>query len=628
MPRTRFSFAAVSAGLPLHTPTVGTSVVRRPDLRWIAALVSLTASALPAQEPGPSLISRDVFFLVDVSASVPQGKDQATRGKVKTMIREGRLLATRLVTGGFNATDFPDWRWDGDLLTSPLGEIVASAGKAPQMCGSGKRIIILPFGDKSVDHPAAISKPLLDFPGDFERFVEENFPSSYRDQQTYLTLARARTAALAESLQINQYYFFKITDAEQDPNSSYNAEERTMIERWESENFVHHKTRIGLFKYVGQGLGSRQFQVDVWKVDLELPPAPARILVTSPASGAEVATGDLTVEWSVAGDSGAAPTQPGGFSYFVSLLDPDSGALVQSLTVKEAHRAVLPIGTPGRYRLTVTGTRQEGGTTSLPEVLGQADVSFSVKDPPPSPKEMPLRLALGVPPLVAGEEALLTWEVESTEAGGTPPSGEFTLIAFESESGLEAVSGRTRENKWRTTFPKAGDYRLRFELRPFEAVPGLECYFFESTVSVEAKAPVPKKAKEPEPAAAPAIQFLLPRHNSTSRSKKIVFRWSTTASATTVTQYRIRVTGPERMDQPTPTSGFAHTFKKAGRYTVQVSVSAPPELAETVKPAQIAFSIEGGGGGTLWFLVIFGLGGGAGYYFWRQKKSKRPSSRR
>ncbi len=272
------------------------------------------ATGSPANDATSAAIARDVFVVVDVSGSVTQAGKTTERAAVQKMVEDGKRLVIDLVRGSFRAEDFPDWKWGEQLLVSPLLEIVTANDARQPMSGLGKRAVIVPFADKAITHPAATSAPFLSFPSDFETFVGKEYPTSYRDQNTYVTLARARTAELAESLQIRQYYFLMVTDAVQDPKAAYSEDETKLLNRWDSENFVAAKTRIGLFEYAAEGLDSRNFQVDVWKVDLDLAPASARITTIAPASGATISPGIIDVQWEVATGESGTRSRPSGYS--------------------------------------------------------------------------------------------------------------------------------------------------------------------------------------------------------------------------------------------------------------------------------------------------------------------------
>jgi len=593
-----------------------------------------TMGAVPSDsDKTAASTERDVFVVVDVSGSVPLADNASDREALQAMILDARQLASKLISGTFSSTDFPDWQWSDSLLVSPLREIVTPGNTTHRMSGPGKRVVIVPFGDKPAVHPTPTSDPLQDFPGEFETFLEKNYPTSYVDQNTYVTLARARTAEVAESLQIKRYYFLMITDAEQDPRTPYTEEETNLLNRWDSENFVADKTRIGLFKYVRKGFESRKFQIDVWKVDLDLPPAEARIVIASPVPGKPVAPGAIKVDWSIERAGEGALMQPQGYNYFISLINPETGALLQSFPVKDQHSANISIETAGTYRLTITGSRAASAPEStLPPVLGAAEVSLDVADAPPPSRELPLKMALGVPPLVAGRDALFNWEFDTETQGEALPEGELTIRASDVIDGKEVAQVKTRAQAWKTQFAKSGDYRLRFEFRPDVPIPGTEYLFFEQTISVAASgvdggSPTEPGTRVVSPVVAPeiALQFLLPRNNSITTTKKVIFRWSVPKTAEPVTQYRLKISGPENVDKVSPTSGFAWTFAKPGRYTAQLSVSSPASLAESVKSAQIAFTVKGGSGGAFWLVLLLVAAGAGGYYYWKyhMKTKKR-----
>ena len=613
---------------------------RTPPIPWSSLALFMAAWLLvPAlraqtdQEPAPgSKVTRDIFVLVDVSGSMlsASSKSGTTREALEAMIAEARELVVDVAQGNFDPARYADWKADPSLLISPLREIVQQAPEKAPLAGVGKQLIVIPFGDKKVRHPQSVSLPLVNFPAGFRDHLDKHFPTVFKDAQTYVTIARAETSRVAESQRIDQYYFFMITDALQDPESGtgYTKEETDLLAQWDSTNFVAKKTRIGLFEYQKPGLEKRGFQVDVWSVTLRLPPSPSTVVLNSPALSQPLSPGPVELQWAIK-DGDAPPTQPSGFTFSVSVVEEATGRQLHSQNLEGGYTTSVRLDQPGRYDVTILAAPTVGTTEGLRgPALGKFEGVLNVAAPA---KVVELTGQDPGKPSKVGEEFKFTWGLISE---GKPleqvPGGKFEVsISREDEPvGSSTVNGYTQS----FVPAKAGGHQIKITLVP-GSIPDVQVdpFVFKFEV-VKADSPTPPPAPDPTPVVAEktpvasTIRILLPTPNAVIKSKPVAFKW-TPPTGIKASLYQLKITGPESLDQKLPTTAFAKRFKKPGSYLLTLSVAAPADAAATVKPATVTFRVvESSSMG--WLLPLVALGGATGFWAWRrnQKPKKKPAT--
>ncbi len=424
----------------------------RGTIKWltVSLFIGLTASIFA--EP------RDMFIVPDVSGSITSTKNPpSTREAINTMITDAKKLVGDLVRGEFDAGKHPNWRWNPELLIDPLREIVEGSPNAEPLTGPTRRVIILPFAEKGrpgtpVPHDPVVSDPIEKFPADFDKFFESQYPTTYRDQNTYVGRARAETAKVAEANEINQYYFLMITDGldSPQPDSDFLPVDREMIKRWDSTNFVEAKTRVGLFEYRGQGAENRNFQIDIWKVDLDLPDPDSSIVLSQPTT-ASVPPGNVSLEWAL--ETGGVRSKPGGLNFALTVKS-ETDTVIHSETVASAYQTVVTLNEPGDYTLSISAGRSATASSSVPSRVGGLSRVLTVRRPiPVGDSRIAITAPQEDPVLFTDGQAVFSWELET---GGVreKPDGSYRVTMTNEETGRviqdDVVSGYSKTIQYPT----------------------------------------------------------------------------------------------------------------------------------------------------------------------------------
>ena len=426
------------------------------------------------------------------------------------------------------------WQPDPQYLFEPLKSIVAGSAGAQPMSGPTRRVILIPFGDKKVNHTPLMSAPITSFPADFNGFLAEHYPKTYRDQLTYLSLARATTAAVAETQGIRQYYFFAVTDALADSKSDYNESEDAKLKRWGSKNFVPDKTRIGVFEYRRAGVDPKNFQVDVWRVELELPPPPAEITLLKPRDGAAL-SGKTPLEWAIRKEGGR-PYQPLGLNFNLSIVRTDTGAQVHAEQVSNAFSTVANLDGVGEYRLIIDGSRAVDASPDLPQTLGRLDTTLTAH----APSQIQLITPSQKPAMVDPGAQEIRWALAASDGRIEHPSGaKFRVSLTHNTNQRELFNSVVTGFSTSLTFPDSGDCRLTIAA---DEIPGKPNSSPLETVIVIRQATPPPKTRtcHASPGAGGRIERSQNRDSSSARQKRAEIRQNHDALASRAGRYQRR----------------------------------------------------------------------------------------
>ena len=185
-----------------------------------------------------------VFVLVDVSASGPSS--EFPRADAKRITKE-------LITGNYKENNFPDWEWSGeqDIIIENIRK-----GNSPSQAiidvKKDNYIMVMPFGIKNRYKDYRIEK--VENLQEVEQFLESYYPSRFKDQQTYIEIARAMAASIAKSkdVSISSYYLFEIWDGLPDTNSKLPG--YTKVEEGIKDSYGGKNAReitLGTYRYRG-----------------------------------------------------------------------------------------------------------------------------------------------------------------------------------------------------------------------------------------------------------------------------------------------------------------------------------------------------------------------------------------
>ena len=336
-----------------------------------------TALMLVAVATG-SARAEDVFVLVDVSGSIDQrdARHPGTPQQIETMIAEGKRLVSDLVSARFQPAQYSNWKVD--LLDDPIAGIVGLDPDRKPLIEPGDRLAIMPFGDKTtpLGDGVKISPPLQSIPTDFETFFAASYPTNYSDKQTYLTLAKAHSARRAAKAGMDSYLLFMVTDATNDPKLDYTEDEEALARTWDSKDYVQAHPYLGVFEYAAPGVEERNFQVEIWRVQLR--EDTSKVDIIAPREDATLPPGEVAIRFQ--------PRQaPVGTEFTIRVVDANSGDPVGEAITGLATTAKVALS-PGAYVVQI-----DSAVTDLTERAFTVSAEPAPKPtPPPTPPQDPL----------------------------------------------------------------------------------------------------------------------------------------------------------------------------------------------------------------------------------------------
>ncbi len=217
----------------------------------LAALLTLAFSIIQAQQ------SQNVVILIDVSGSIPQQARTKTKEVVKDI-----LLGRRI--------NDPNFYYEKD----PSSTLPVTS--AP-LVSNGSRILLIPFGEK-VTSDYVKETTISSFPTDVTNFIDINYPTVFKDNFTFLTLAKAKAAQQAKSRGLSNFLLLVISDGVNDftagKSPNYTAYEQQLVENFNSKsNPILEGSYDGYVKFKG----SNDFKIPLRYIDIKnykAPPAP------------------------------------------------------------------------------------------------------------------------------------------------------------------------------------------------------------------------------------------------------------------------------------------------------------------------------------------------------------------
>lgn len=179
---------------------------------------------------------KHAFVLVDVSGSM---KNESVNQEAKKIVKE-------ILLGTINLENYSDWILEKGINGSELIDTPY------RIINDGSYLNIFPFGDKhrymSADNNFII---FTDARNTFDKFFNSKYNFRYRDQNTYINIAKARVAQITKEKSIEKCYMIVVSDDLQDQTGSepYTIEENNLLDAWTVEK-DRKVTNIGLLKII------------------------------------------------------------------------------------------------------------------------------------------------------------------------------------------------------------------------------------------------------------------------------------------------------------------------------------------------------------------------------------------
>ncbi len=298
-----------------------------------------------------SLSQENIFILVDISAS--RGNDP-----VKS---EAKQQVFNLILGQYSANGWIPFH----IIDKEIQDLVNSTTKK-SLISQNSWVCILPFGNKDTYKRFTIIQNKNN-PTDFQNLFNQNYPSAFSDQYTYIQIAEAFTASLAKTYNINEYYMFIITDGlgdQDDTNSknTYDTFEQNLLLEWNNAS-------SSIVKNIGSLIKSKYF-INLRRVtnvknsqiptnpNIQPPPVVgdtisqyASIKILTPPEGrknkeAELKTDNINVNWT-------CTNCPPGIKFTVMISEYDGGKFRDKRSDLTATTTTFKVP-DGKFRITVS----------------------------------------------------------------------------------------------------------------------------------------------------------------------------------------------------------------------------------------------------------------------------------
>lgn len=227
---------------------------------------------------------KDAFVLVDVSGSM----------KYTQINSEAKQIICSMLQGNLNLSNFSGW---SQVKTKGLeGNCPLISDKKSSFISAGGKVCILPFGNME----RVRDYKFIDMPN-FETSFNSYFPNTFRDNWTYITLAKAYAVNLASKNGISgMVYMIIYSDGAEESmcgGVGYPEEFRSVVDYFGTcnDSFCQKK---GIIR---KSYNGKQFDIEIWTMGPILssvcskcqqnpcvcgtPPPPRKITITNPIGG-------------------------------------------------------------------------------------------------------------------------------------------------------------------------------------------------------------------------------------------------------------------------------------------------------------------------------------------------------
>lgn len=216
-------------------------------MKRIAFIVMMLVGCLTHPNEAKAQSIKDAFVLVDVSGSM----------KYSQINSEAKQIISSMLQGNFNLSNFSGW---SRVTTKGLdGNCPLISNKNTSLVSNGGKVCILPFGNMN----RVKDYRFVDM-SDFDNSFNSYFPTVFRDQWTYITLAKAYAVNVASENGISGMVYMIIysdgAEESMDGTVGYSGEFRGVVDYFGTQNdsFCQKK---GIIRKV---MGNKQFDIEIW----------------------------------------------------------------------------------------------------------------------------------------------------------------------------------------------------------------------------------------------------------------------------------------------------------------------------------------------------------------------------
>ena len=188
----------------------------------------------------------DAFVLVDVSGSMTDAK---TNLEAKSIIQE-------ILVGDFSMSKWQNYGWKLDDSKAQVNKLPTST-----ILRDGSHFYMVPFGEMNrvKEWSGHTYKDALDF----ATFYSQRFPTTFNDDWTYLTLAKAYVGSIALSDGVRTAYVIIYTDGKPEAtNKPLDGMNQARVDALQAAGNNGLKKNAILRKKVG---GDNHFDVEIWE---------------------------------------------------------------------------------------------------------------------------------------------------------------------------------------------------------------------------------------------------------------------------------------------------------------------------------------------------------------------------
>ena len=254
-------------------------------MKRIATIIMLLLGCLIQPYAVKAQKVKDAFVLVDVSGSM----------KYSQINTEAKQIINNMLQGNLNLSNYQGW--SRVLIKGLDGNCPLVSENGTSLISLGGKICILPFGNMN----RVKDYKFVDM-ANFETSFNSYFPTIFRDQWTYITLAKAYAVNVASSNHISGMVYMIIysdgAEESMDGSVGYSEEFRGIVDYFGTQNdsFCQKK---GIIRKSYDG---KQFDIEIWT----LGPIP---MVEKPVTKTTSVTKEIEISNQPNGKSPKAPIE-------------------------------------------------------------------------------------------------------------------------------------------------------------------------------------------------------------------------------------------------------------------------------------------------------------------------------